>query len=299
MTPESHRSRTSFVIASRDRRSELTSVVSRLLDTTTCPIVVVDNGSADDSVAAVTRLAATAAGRLEIVALDDNLGAVARNVGVRRCGTEFVAFCDDDSWWEPESTGRAEEIFDGYPSVALLAGRMTVWPGERDDPVVAALATSPLGHDPALPGPSILGFLSCGSMVRSAAFLAVGGFSPILHFRGEESLVAWDLAAAGRQLCFTPELVAHHQPSSIRQTSAAQAARVLRNEALTTWLRRPADRCAEVTARLVRAAASDGEHTRALGEALRRLPAVARGRRRLPDHVERGLRILERADETG
>ncbi len=234
---------TSFVIASRDRSGELVTVIERLLDTTDCPIIFVDNASRDDSVQAAGRLVARSASRLEVVALSDNLGAVGRNVGVAHCRTPYVAFCDDDSWWEPEAPSIAEDIFDGHPTVALLAGRTVVWPERRDDPLVAMLAASPLGRDPALPGPSILGFLACSSMVRKDAFEGVGGFSALLHFRGEERLLAWDLAASGWDLCFCAELVAHHQPSRVRPSSPEQDARSLRNDVLTTWLRRPLSHC--------------------------------------------------------
>jgi GT2 family glycosyltransferase len=286
-------SRTSFVIASRDRSPELAVVLQRLLDTTSCPIVLVDNASEDDSVEMGTRLAAGSGGRLEVVALTDNLGAVGRNVGVGRCTTPYIAFCDDDSWWDPEATALAEDVFDAHPTVALLAGRTVVWPEQTDDPMVELLASSPLGHDPGLPGPSILGFLACSSMVRKDAFEAVGGFSPILHFRGEERLLAWDLAANGWDLCFCPRLVAHHHPSIVRPASSSQKARSTRNDVLTTWLRRPVRQCVTAGVTFARAAAADEAHTRAFGEALRLLPAVVRERHRLPADVEASLAVLE------
>ena len=251
-------------------------VVERLLDTTACPIVFVDNSSLDDSVAAVRKVASKAANRVEIIELSENLGAVGRNVGVAHCTTAYVAFCDDDSWWEPQAPTIAEELFAAHPTLGLLAARTVVWPDQTDDPMVEALAASPLGHDAALPGPSILGFLACSAIVRKVAFESVGGFSPILHFRGEERLLAWDLAVGGWDLCFCPELVAHHHPSQVRPTSSAQRARSMRNDTLTTWLRRPPRECARATARLIRAAAVDGDHAKAFGEAMRSLPAVLR-----------------------
>jgi GT2 family glycosyltransferase len=288
------RPRTSFVIATRDRSPELRAVLDRLLDTTSCPIVVVDNGSRDDSVQAATRAAAGSAGRLTVVPLTRNEGAVARNIGVAHCSTPYVAFCDDDSWWAPGATTLAEEIFDKYPTVALLAARTVMWPHDRDDPLVAQLADSPLGRDPDLPGPSILGFQSCSAQVRKSAFEAVGGFSPILHFRGEEDLLAWDLAAQGWDLCFCRALVAYHQPSASRSASQVQQARVRRNTALSACLRRPADRCVRAAAALLWAATHDTAHARALMEAVAALPAVARERRRLPESVEQALRVLEK-----
>lgn len=282
------------MIATRDRAAELCSVLGRLLDTTDCPIIVVDNASRDHSVPAATRIADTAAGRVTVVRLSRNEGAVARNIGVAQCGTPYVAFCDDDSWWQPDAPAVAEAIFDEYPSVALLAARTVLSPNGREDPLVAEFANSPLGHDPCLPGPSILGFQSCSAMVRKAAFEAAGGFSPILHFRGEEDLLAWDLAARGWDLCFCPALVAYHQPSSTRSPSQVQRARVRRNTLLTACLRRPADRCTRAAAGLAWAATHDRAHAKALLEAVAALPAVVRARCRLPDPVERSVRMLEK-----
>lgn len=286
---------TSFVIATRDRAHELCGVVERLLDTSACPIIVVDNASRDDSVRSVARVAARSAGRVTVIPLDRNAGAVARNVGVARCGTPYAAFCDDDSWWAPDATAIAEAAFERCGSVAVLAGRTVMWPQQRDDPFVAKLAESPLGRDPALPGPSILGFQACSALVRKRAFAQAGGFSPILHFRGEESLLAWDLAAAGWDLCFCPELVAYHQPSETRSSSSAQHAREVRNAMLAACLRRPAARCAGATATLAWSATRDAAHAKALLEALAVLPAAVRQRRRLPAEVERSVRMLENA----
>ncbi|KUI31203.1 transferase [Mycobacterium sp. IS-1496] len=285
--------RTTFVIASRDRADELTSVVTRLLDTTECPITVVDNDSRDDTVARISRIAARAAGRVRLVALDENRGAVGRNAGVAASDTPYVAFCDDDSWWQPDATVIAEQTFDSYPGVGLLAARTIVLPRDEEDDFSRMLAESPLGHPPHLPGPAILGFMSCAAIVRRAAFEQAGGFSGILHFRGEEMLLAVDMATLGWDLCYCPALVAVHQPSQVRATTAAQAARVTRNDVLTTWLRRPVGHCLRAGATLLAAALGDTEHARAAGEAVLRLPAVLRGRRRLPDRIERALELLE------
>jgi len=285
--------RTSFVIASRDRAFELATTVARLLDSTGCPIVVVDNNSRDDSVAIMDRLAARAAGRLRVIELNRNLGAVGRNVGVAACQTPYVAFCDDDSWWAPEAPAIAARLFDSYPSVGLLAARTIVWPQRREDPLTAELEDSALGRRPDLPGPSILGFMCCAAMVRKRAFAEVGGFSEILHFRGEEQLLAVDMAALGWDLCYCRDLIAIHQPSTIRDTPATQNARVLRNAVLTTWLRRPMAHCLKATGALLWAALHNRAYARGAAEAFLRLPVVVNERRPLPAHVERALATLE------
>lgn len=285
--------RTTIVIATRDCRAELGSVLTRLLGATQCPIIVMDNDSHDGTAAMAQRFAEHAPDRVTVIELDDNLGAVARNIGVARSATPYVAFCDDDSWWQPDAFARAEQIFDGHPGVGLLAARTVVWPDFRDDPMVALLAGSPLGRRPGLPGPSILGFMACAAMVRKVAFLGVGGFSTLLHFRGEEQLLAMDLAAAGWQLCYCQDLVAVHKPSATRLPGPAQHARVLRNEALTAWLRRPVPVCLRATAALMRATTTDRAYAAAALEAVRLLPEAVRRRRRLPDDLEADLRRLE------
>ena len=57
-----------------------------------CPgIVVVDNGSRDGTAAVVRR----AFPHVDLITLRRNLGACARNVGVRRARTPYVALSDD------------------------------------------------------------------------------------------------------------------------------------------------------------------------------------------------------------
>jgi GT2 family glycosyltransferase len=285
--------RMTFVIATHNRAAELATVTARLLDSTACPIIVVDNASQDDSVPIMRRLAARSAQRLRLIELDSNRGAVGRNVGVAACRTPYVAFCDDDSWWTPDAPAIGAELFDRHHSVGLLAGSTIVWPERREDPFTTELANSALGRRPDLPGPSILGFMTCSAMVRKQAFEAAGGFSDILHFRGEEQLLALDLAASGWELCYCPDLVAIHQPSAKRATTTAQDARMLRNAVLTTWMRRPMRHCLRATGTLMRAALRDGEHARNAAEAIIRLPAAVRRRHSLPPKVEEALALLE------
>ncbi|MBY8852153.1 glycosyltransferase, partial [Saccharothrix sp. MB29] len=135
--------------------------------------------------------------RVRVLALGHNVGASARNRGVRAADTPYVAFCDDDSWWAPGALDRAEELFREHPALGLVAARVVVEPEGREDPVCAEMASSPLGRGGDLPGPRVLGFICCASIVRREAFLRVGGFNPVLFFPGEERLFSWDMAAAG------------------------------------------------------------------------------------------------------
>lgn len=260
------------VVATRDRAPELRRSLARH----EAPVIVVDNASRDDTVT----VAADAGAR--VIALPRNLGAAARNLGADEAATRYVAFADDDSWWASGALARAARVLDGHPRTALLAARVLVGPEERLDPTSDAMARSPLGRPGDLPGPAILGFLACSVIVRRDAFRAVGGFSEILHFAGEEELLALDLAAAGWGLAYVPDLVVHHHPSRTGRDPSARRRREARNRLLTAWLRRPLPAVARTAAASL--ATRDGRA--GLADAARVLPAVARARRPVPPCVE-------------
>lgn len=281
------------VIATRNRRSELLRTLARLAALPEDPVVVVvDNGSTDGTVAAVRAEHPD----VRVVPLGRNRGAAARNIGVHLARTPYVAFSDDDSWWEAGALARAAELFDAHPRLGLIAARTLVGPERTPDPINAAMAESPLPAEPGLPGPSILGFLACAAIVRRRAFLGVGGFSPVLFFVGEERMLAYDLAAAGWARCHVPEIVAVHQPSSTRPPSRERYRTELRNGVLTAWMRRPGPVALKETARLGMRAVRDGDSRAALLGAAIRLPAALAGRRPVPAAVEGGIRRL--AEET-
>ena len=281
--------RISVVMITRDRREQVLTTVRHLSDLPERPpIILVDNGSTDGTAEAVQQLFPT----VTVLALDENLGAPARTVGVRAATTPYVAFSDDDSWWAPGALGRAADNFDGFPRLGLLAAPILIGDQQRLDPICDVMAHSPLPVLPDLPGRSVLGFIACAAVVRRSAYLQVGGFSPTLFFLGEESLLAQDLAAAGWGLAYVDDVVAHHDPHP-GPTRTGRARLHVRNHLLTTWLRRPGRIALRDTISVLRELRDENVRG-ALHDAVRRLPAVWADRRPLPADVEADLRRLER-----
>jgi GT2 family glycosyltransferase len=277
------------VIATRNRRDQLLRTVRRLGDLTpAAPVIVVDNGSGDGTAEAVReRFDGT-----RVLTMPRNLGAAGRNLGVLAAQTPYVAFCDDDSRWAPGSLELAAAVLDRHPSLGLVAARTLVGPEERPDPLTGRLASSPLPAVDAA-GPSVLGFLACSAVVRRDAFLRAGGFSPLMGVGGEETLLAYDLAAAGWQLCYLRDVVSHHHPSPDGRHPEGRDATQARNAVLTAWLRRPVLVAARMTGALARETLRDPAARAALAGMLVRLPAALRQRGSLPDDVERQIRLLE------
>src|SRR5918995_2802917 len=268
--PLSPLGRITVVVVSRDRRAEL----ARSLPRHEASVILVDNGSTDGTVASVRETHP----HVMVVALPVNRGAPARNIGVRLAESPYVAFADDDSWWEAGSLARAVEVLDAHPRAAVVAARVLVGTAQVDDPICAAMAAAPLGRAADLPGPSVLGFLACGAVVRRSAFLEVGGFDDVVFFGGEEERVALDLASAGWGLAYVPELVVHHHPSASRD-SRGRALLDERNRLLVTVMRRP---WGIVARGVVRALRSGPAGRAAVRAAVRPSPGALRARTRVP-----------------
>ena len=281
--------RISVTIVTRDRRDSLLGTIDRLRALPERPsITVVDNGSADGTVEAVR----AACPSVDVVALPHNLGAAARTIGVKRSRAPYVAFSDDDSWWAPGALSRAADVLDAHSGLGLLAARVLVGADERDDPVCALMASSPLARKPTAPGPSVLGFIACGAVVRRSAYLAVGGFHRRFGIGGEEELLAADLAARGWDLCYVGGVLAHHHPSPSRDPRRRRQIQA-RNALWFAWLRRHPRTALGRTMTALAHARTDPATRAAVIEALRGLPWVIRERRRLPRRVESALRLLD------
>ena len=278
--------RVSVVVATRDRRGSLLRTLGRLDH----PVTVVDNASGDGTAEAVRREHPD----VDLVQLPVNAGAVARTVGVRRAAGPYVAFSDDDSWWEPGALERAADLLDAHPQVAVLVGRVRLAATGEVDRVSQKHRAAVLGVSPGAPGPDVLSFPACAAVVRRDAFLSVGGFSELLFFGGEESLLALDLAAAGWQLTYADDVVAWHDPAGPETPSPQRWALQTRNDVLVDWLRRPLPTALGSTGLLARRAIGDPAARRALAGLLRRLPAALRERRPVPAEVDARFRAAQR-----
>ncbi|MGX1478501.1 UNVERIFIED_CONTAM: GT2 family glycosyltransferase [Streptomyces canus] len=279
-----------IVIATRNRSASLARTLDRLLDLPEQPeILVVDNASTDGTRARLARDYP----KVRVLSLPSNRGAIARTHGVRALHTPYVAFSDDDSWWAPGALEHAAKLMDAHPRLGLISAATLVGPAEEADPLNDVLAASPLGTARDLPGTQVLGFLACASVVRRESYLDAGGFHPLLFFGGEETLLAYDLAARGWGVTHCTDVVAHHHPDPAPRNGRPAAQR--RNELLTAWLRRPLPHALARTRELAADARRDPTARQALRQTLTRLPAALRARRALPPYLERAARTLDGA----
>jgi GT2 family glycosyltransferase len=286
-----HEARIGIVILTHDRRDEALRTLEHLPHRDDIPVIVVDNASSDGTVDAVrARYPAT-----RIVRLPRNAGAAGRNAGVLACRARYIAFCDDDTWWDAATLEHAAAALDRHPGLAVVTARVLVGDDAREDPASTRMAASPFPNTLAIEGREVLGFLAGACMFRRTAFVAAGGYEPRLFIGREERLLAIDLLTLGWRMAYVPAAVVHHRPSRIRNRSARQQL-LLRNGLWCAWLRRPFASAVRETVALCREGHRDGALVTSVLAALCGLPWIIGARRIVEPGVECALLALDAFD---
>lgn len=279
---------TTVVVITRNRAASLTRTLQRLRALPERPcVMVIDNASHDGTPALVQRLFP----EFGLIVLESNAGPAARTIGVAAAQTRYVAFADDDSWWRPGALRRAEHLLDLHMNVAVIAGRTLVGREHSEDPINEAMRRSPLGQQPGLPGPSVLGFLACSSVVRRSAFLAAGGFGERVMGL-EETLLAVEVVRRGGAVVYVDDVVAEHHPATERDRSARRRGHV-RNVLVFAWLRRPLAVAIRRTLGALRGGIGDAAAFHGLLDAARETPRLLRDRQVVDEPLEAALRRLD------
>ncbi len=193
-------------------------------------VVVVDNGSTDESLAMLRAEFLW----VELVAAGANLGpCVARNIGAARAQEPLLWFLDSDTT-VPEADGaaRLHALFAADPELAAAGGEALV-DANGHSIGVKRLRCGPSGI---IQGDRIIGaapavaecpvIASCNLMLRARDFARAGGFDPYYFFFYEDMDLTWRLHALGRrQVVLSPMPVLHHYSENVRIKRVWQHAR--------------------------------------------------------------------------
>ena len=216
MTPPS----ISVLVLNHNGREHLASCLPSLerqtYPRTSFEIVVIDNGSTDDSVEYVRIQHPTA----RIIRFAKNLGfSPAYNRAIGRCDSDWVALLNNDTRVEP--TWLAELVAAGARHDASpVASKILDWDGTRVDFVGARVSV--IGHswqidhgDTPLESHEIereVLFACAGSMlVRRSTFLDAGSFDDDFFAYFEDVDLGWRLALLGHRTVFAPKAVTYHR----------------------------------------------------------------------------------------
>lgn len=201
--------RVTVVVATHDRAALLPRLHAALVGQRDAPafrVVVVDDASTDGTPKVLAELAERPGPPWEVVRLSRNGGpARARNAGLARTTTPWVAFTDDDCVptpsWLAELVATAER-----EDADIVGGRVAPAPDQPRGPFSRTLQVD-----------DALYLQTANVLYRREAIVGVGGFDD--RFRtGEDTDLAQRVLATGARLAFADEALVHHDvsPSSVR-----------------------------------------------------------------------------------
>lgn len=173
-------------------------------------IIVVDDGSTDDTAAVVEQMQSSSPVRLRLERLNPGRGpALARNIAVAMARAPIIAFTDSDcragnDWLERGLTGFEND------RIAFVTGSVLHKPEQRigffssvNEPVTEAHPSYP----------------TCNAFYRRDVFLAMGGFDEKLCFRTflnratecADTDLAWRIRESGLEHRFVRDAVIYHE----------------------------------------------------------------------------------------
>jgi mycofactocin system glycosyltransferase len=208
----------SVVIPVKDRAGELLRCLTALSEINypqeKLRIIVVDDGSSDDSAGVARR-----SGALVVPSGGTGRGpAAARNVGAARASGEILAFIDSDCSASREWLNELIPAFNN-PAMAAVGGQVDGMCCESViDRYESAMSSLSLGsrERSGSSGSDTFYLPSCNLLVRRAAFHAAGGFKDEMHV-GEDVDLTWRLRDNGSTISYIPAgNVLHEHRSTVR-----------------------------------------------------------------------------------
>ncbi|HEY1610597.1 MAG TPA: glycosyltransferase, partial [Paraburkholderia sp.] len=196
--PQPVQPRITVVVLSRNHVRQIIDTVARLTALPEAPAVIVaDNASSDATVSLLGSLFP----QVRIVQGLRDLGTAGFNRAIALVSTDYVACCDDSTWWAPGALARAVGLLDTNPRVAVLNARIVgddereIHPGclmlgatspGADAPGAAApgtfdtfgaLLSNAAARDAAtLPGPALTRYMANACVLRTCVFRTLGGY---------------------------------------------------------------------------------------------------------------------------
>lgn len=190
-------------------------------------ILVVDNGSVDDTALVLARFAEHS--QISILRPGCNLGVTGgRNLAIKAAQADIVVCLDDDAYiYTPQPFARIRHYFDSEPGLSLLGFKIeNYYTRQVQGKEFPARLNSVTPEEEFLCGY----FIGAGWAARREELLAAGGFDENFFSFQEESDLSFRLVNRGGYLKFTPDPAVYHKQSPTGRPPAQEAlARLYRN----------------------------------------------------------------------
>jgi glycosyltransferase involved in cell wall biosynthesis len=207
----------SLIISTRNRSSALARTLEslRMLRTSQpWELLIIDNGSSDDTQLTIKRFGATFSGAVQLVSEPKRGLANAHNAGFRQAKSPICVFIDDDCYPSEDYLSAISVCFAEDPGIGFIGGRILPW-SDDDCTVATQKSTKRVAFAP-------YSFIPTGVIhganfaCRRTAIEAAGGFDSrfgpgALFFNAEEVELLARISNTGWAGAYDPRpLVYHH-----------------------------------------------------------------------------------------
>jgi glycosyltransferase involved in cell wall biosynthesis len=224
---ENHRGLSaSIVLCTLNRSSILPTIVESISSAverssnSNIELIIVDNGSSDETPLVAKRLAERA--RFHVAVIRENRRGLcrAKNAGIAAATGDIIIFTDDDCVWAPDFLSQLFDLYRNDKAPIIRGGRVEL--GNLDDlPFTIKTQTFPETYNGRRhPGGFVHG---CNLVIPRGLFEAVGRFDeefgPGAPFEAaEETELVYRAFKSGFQIKYAPDLVVYHHHG--RRTTA-------------------------------------------------------------------------------
>ncbi len=238
--------RVTFVIPHWNRRYLLEKSIPSLLnqDYTSFRILVVDNGSQDDSMVWLNENYPS----VDTLLLPENTGyAPAANIGLKAADSEYIAFYSNDVIADPSWLGNLVEVMDANPSLGFAGGKI-IW--SEDTKIIYAVGDHygidalpyNIGKDEEDIGQyeeprEVLAICTAASLFRKAALDEVGSYDEQYFAHGEDTDLCLRLRLADWRGAYVPPAVSYHIGSASSEPGSKDFIRRTNRNAIFTFIK--------------------------------------------------------------
>ena len=237
-----------MVVANWNRRDLLKSCLQSLTQQNLnqpFEVVVVDNGSNDDSLEMVRQdYGQTTKFELTLIANRENRGfCAANNQGFAASDTEFVALLNNDAEAEPDWLAKLATAFDGRPEVGMAASKILVYEDPRRIDKAGHLIYPDGQNRGRGSGESDQGQYNrveeilwpdgCAAMYRRVMLDEIGGFDEDFFAYADDAELGLRAQIAGWKCMYIPDaVVRHHRGVTLGLRSSRRLELIERNRVL-------------------------------------------------------------------
>lgn len=205
----------SIVMLSFNRQSDVAEGVTQLLkqDYPAIEIIVVDNGSTDGTAQMVREQFPA----VHLLALPDNIGVAAYNIGFKEAQGQYIVILDDDSFPGPHAISRMVQEFLSNPTLGIVAFDVRNYYDYEKCTQSQESQNNKIGETNA--SQYQLAFNGAGAGIRKKCLEEVGGYPEEFFLYWNEQDLAIRILNAGYQIQWFTDIVSYHKYSPANRQS--------------------------------------------------------------------------------